>query len=170
MTALTVGQVAERFGVTVRTLHHYDEIGLVAPRTRTARATGSTPTTTWPGCGTSSSTAGSGSRSRRSRRCSTTRTPTSRQHLRRQRAAVMTRLDEMRDLVAAIDRALEAEMNGMALTPEEQKELFGEGFSEEYAGRGGGAVGRHRRLAAVPGAHEPLHQGRLGRDRRRGRR
>jgi MerR family transcriptional regulator, thiopeptide resistance regulator len=29
--ALTVGQVAERFGVTVRTLHHYDEIGLVRP-------------------------------------------------------------------------------------------------------------------------------------------
>ena len=27
--ALTVGQVADRFGVTVRTLHHYDEIGLV---------------------------------------------------------------------------------------------------------------------------------------------
>ena len=24
-------------------------------------------------------------------------------------------------------------MNGMALTPEEQKELFGDGFSEEYA-------------------------------------
>ena len=33
--ALTVGQVAERFGVTVRTLHHYDEIGLVHPH-RTA--------------------------------------------------------------------------------------------------------------------------------------
>ena len=34
-TGLTVGQVAERFGVTVRTLHHYDEIGLVRPH-RTA--------------------------------------------------------------------------------------------------------------------------------------
>ena len=33
--ALTVGQVAEQFGVTVRTLHHYDEIGLVRPH-RTA--------------------------------------------------------------------------------------------------------------------------------------
>jgi DNA-binding transcriptional MerR regulator len=54
-------------------------------------------------------------------------------HLRRQRAAVLSRLDEMRDLVTALDRALEARMNGMSLTPEEQKELFGEGFSEEYA-------------------------------------
>ena len=31
---LTVGQVARLAGVTVRTLHHYDTIGLVAPRAR----------------------------------------------------------------------------------------------------------------------------------------
>ena len=31
---LTVGRVAALAGVTVRTLHHYDEIGLVAPSTR----------------------------------------------------------------------------------------------------------------------------------------
>ena len=33
--ALTVGQVAQRFGITVRTLHHYDEIGLLEPSERT---------------------------------------------------------------------------------------------------------------------------------------
>ena len=33
---LTVGQVAQAFGVTRRTLHHYDEIGLVVPSERTA--------------------------------------------------------------------------------------------------------------------------------------
>ena len=31
---MTVGQVARMSGVTVRTLHHYDAIGLVAPATR----------------------------------------------------------------------------------------------------------------------------------------
>jgi hypothetical protein len=36
-------------------------------------------------------------------------------------------------LVRAIDRAMEAEMTGIRLTPQEQRELFGEGFSEEYA-------------------------------------
>lgn len=36
LAALTVGQVAEQLGVTVRTLHHYDEIGLVAPSERTS--------------------------------------------------------------------------------------------------------------------------------------
>ena len=129
---LTVGQVADEFGVTVRTLHHYDEIGLVRPR-RTAS-------------GYRLYTDDDLERLRHVvvyRRlgfpleeigpllddpCADVEA-----HLRRQRAAVMSRLDEMRDLVAALDRALEARMNGMALTPEEQKELFGEGFSEEYA-------------------------------------
>jgi DNA-binding transcriptional MerR regulator len=32
---LTVGRVARLAGVTVRTLHHYDEIGLVQPSART---------------------------------------------------------------------------------------------------------------------------------------
>lgn len=36
MDGLTVGQVAERFGITVRTLHHYDEIGLLIPSRRAA--------------------------------------------------------------------------------------------------------------------------------------
>ena len=31
MSTWTVGQVADLFGVTVRTLHHYDEIGLLTP-------------------------------------------------------------------------------------------------------------------------------------------
>ncbi len=31
-----MGQAAELAGVTVRTLHHYDEIGLLRPSTRTA--------------------------------------------------------------------------------------------------------------------------------------
>ncbi|MEO7269430.1 MAG: MerR family transcriptional regulator, partial [Knoellia sp.] len=35
MEMLTVGHVAETFGVTVRTLHHYDEIGLLSPSERT---------------------------------------------------------------------------------------------------------------------------------------
>ena len=130
--ALTVGQVAEQFGVTVRTLHHYDEIGLVRPH-RTAS-------------GYRVYTDDDLERLRHVVVYRRLGFPLEeigpllddphadvQAHLRRQRAAVVSRLDEMRDLVAAIDRALEAQMNGMALTPEEQKELFGEGFSEEYA-------------------------------------
>ncbi|CAN5830254.1 MerR family transcriptional regulator [soil metagenome] len=133
-TVLTVGQVAERFGVTVRTLHHYDQIGLLSPSER----------------------------SHAGYRLYTEQDLTRLQHvvvyrrlgfpleqinelldgeasaelvkhLQRQRAAVTSRLEEMSDLVTAIDRALEKEMKGINLTKEEQRELFGEDFSDEYA-------------------------------------
>ena len=133
-TVLTVGQVAQMLGVTVRTLHHYDEIGLVVPSERSPagyrlytdddltrlqnvvvyRRLGfalEEITDLLDGADSSEVV----------------------DHLRRQRASVMTRLDEMRDLVAAIDRALEKEMTGVNLTKEEQRELFGDGFSDDYA-------------------------------------
>jgi len=133
LTALTVGQVAEQFGVTVRTLHHYDQIGLLVPGERTSAGY----------------------------RLYTGRDITRLQHvvvyrrlgfpleeiallldepsvdvgehLRRQRAAVLSRLDEMSDLVTAIDQALEKEMSGIKLTKQEQKELFGDSFGDDYA-------------------------------------
>ncbi len=131
MTTWTVGQVADLFGVTVRTLHHYDEIGLLVPSER----------------------------SRAGYRLYTDEDLTRLQqivvyrrlempleqiatlldgtddaadHLRRQRATVMTRLDELRELVSAIDRALEREMNDEPATTEDLKELFGDGFTDEY--------------------------------------
>ena len=72
---MNVGEVAALAGVTVRTLHHYDRIGLLSPSGRTAPATGSTRRPTWTGCTRCCSTASSGSPSRRSRRCWTTRPP-----------------------------------------------------------------------------------------------
>lgn len=42
-------------------------------------------------------------------------------------------MGELRDVVQAIDRALEAQMSGVPLTRQEQQELFGNGFSDEYA-------------------------------------
>src|SRR5665647_259907 len=133
LAVLTVGQVAERFDVTVRTLHHYDEIGLLVPSERTSAGyrlyngkdiTRLQHVVVYRRLGfaleeiallVDGPTADLG------------------EHLRRQREAVMSRLDEMRDLVTAIDQALEKEMSGIKLTREEQKELFGDNFSEEYA-------------------------------------
>ncbi|HLT84885.1 MAG TPA: MerR family transcriptional regulator [Phototrophicaceae bacterium] len=135
LTVLTVGQVAERFGVTVRTLHHYDEIGLLSPSERS-------------GAGYRLYTDADISRLQNVvvyRRLGFALEeiaalidedgagPSVVEHLRRQRAAVMSRLEEMSSLVTAIDRALEKEMNGVNLTKEEQRELFGDGFSDEYA-------------------------------------
>ena len=36
MEVLRVGQLAKRTGLTVRTLHHYDELGIVSPQRRSA--------------------------------------------------------------------------------------------------------------------------------------
>ena len=36
-TGIKVGELAKRTGLTVRTLHHYDEIGLLSPAERTPR-------------------------------------------------------------------------------------------------------------------------------------
>ncbi|MFC4553658.1 MerR family transcriptional regulator [Georgenia faecalis] len=135
LTVLTVGQVAERFDVTVRTLHHYDEIGVLSPTERSAagyRLYTDTDLTRlqhvvvyrrlgFPLEAIAELLDGGAQRDAVV------------EHLRRQKAAVMSRLDEMQDLVTAIDRALEQQMNGINLTPEEQKELFGDGFKDEYA-------------------------------------
>jgi DNA-binding transcriptional MerR regulator len=129
---LTVGQLASRFGVTVRTLHHYDEIGLLAPSARSsagyrlyseADITRLQHTVVYRRLGFPLEEIS----------LLLAHPESVEQHLRRQRAAVLDRLDEMRDLVAAIDRALEKESTGMKLTKQEQQELFGEGYSDEYA-------------------------------------
>jgi DNA-binding transcriptional MerR regulator len=134
LTVLTVGQVAERFGVTVRTLHHYDEIGLLRPSARSSAGyrlyteedvTRLQHVVVYRRLDFSLEeiavllAEGDG--------------PARVEHLRRQRSAVMSRLGELGELVTAIDRALEREMTGTGLTRDEQRELFGDGFSDEYA-------------------------------------
>jgi DNA-binding transcriptional MerR regulator len=135
LTVFTVGQVADRFGVTVRTLHHYDEIGLLSPSERSPAGyrlyteediTRLQHVVVYRRLGFPldqiAELLDSGGGSDRVV-----------EHLRRQREAVLTRLNEMRELVTALDRALEKEMKGLNLTKEEQRELFGEGFSDEFA-------------------------------------
>ena len=127
LATLTVGQVAEQFDVTVRTLHHYDEIGLLTPSDRSRAGyrlytpedlTRLQHVVVYRRLGFALEEVA----------LLLDHPESVEQHLRRQRAAVMSRLDEMRDLVVAIDRALEREMNDQPVTTEDMKELFGEGF------------------------------------------
>jgi DNA-binding transcriptional MerR regulator len=128
---LTVGQVAETFGVTVRTLHHYDEIGLVVPSERTragyriytdADLARLSTVVTYRRLGLPLDEV----------RALLDGDGTALEHLQRQRAAVVTRRDELEELVTAIDRALEREMNEQPATTEDLKELFGAGYDERY--------------------------------------
>jgi len=136
-TALTVGLAAERLGVTVRTLHHYDAIGLVVPSERTPAGyrlyivgdlTRLQHVVVYRRLGFALEEIALLLDDRAAADDAAVIG-----HLRRQREAVMSRLDEMRGLVTAIDRAMEKEMSGIKMTTEEQKELFGDGFSEDYA-------------------------------------
>ena len=128
---LTVGQVAESFGVTVRTLHHYDAEGLVVPSARTAAGyrlytdadlARLATVVTYRRLGLPLTEV----------RALLDGDGTPEEHLRRQRDAVVSRLGELEQLVTAIDRALEREMEERPATTDELKELFGDGFSEEY--------------------------------------
>lgn len=131
---ITVGEAARLAGVSVRTLHHYDAIGLVTPGAR--------------------SSAGyrvySGSDIERLHRVLVYREldfpleriaevlddPGSDElgHLRRQRALLEQRITHLRQVVDSIEKMMEAKTMGTALTPEEQKEIFGHDWlGDEYA-------------------------------------
>jgi DNA-binding transcriptional MerR regulator len=122
---LTVGQLAELAGVTVRTLHHYDEIGLLSPSGRTAAGY----------------RAYDAADAERLRQVLTYRrlgfglrevaelvsdpAADAIAHLRRQRELLVAQKEQAAALIAAIDKELEARAMGINLTPQEQLEVFG---------------------------------------------
>ncbi len=131
MTSWTVGQVADLVGVTVRTLHHYDEIGLLKPSERSS-------------AGYRLYTEADLARLQQVVVYRRLELPLDEiatllrgdadaaAHLRRQRDVVIHRLDELHGLVSAIDRALERTMEHRPATPEDLKELFGDAFDDGY--------------------------------------
>lgn len=129
---MTVGAVAQELDVTVRTLHHYDEIGLLSPSERSAAGyrlytradlerLASIVVYRRLGLALEDVAAmldGDGA--------------TRVEQLQRQRAEVIARVAQMSALVDAIDDALEAEMNDRPATTEDLRAIFGDGFGEEY--------------------------------------
>jgi DNA-binding transcriptional MerR regulator len=129
----TVGEAARLAHVSVRTLHHYDEIGLLTPSGRSPagyRLYSSDDLRRLqqillyreldfgldeiaamladPDAGTD-------------------------EHLRRQHQLLRARRDRAGRLLAAIEREMEARKMGISLTPEEQLEIFGTDKLEEHA-------------------------------------
>jgi DNA-binding transcriptional MerR regulator len=128
----SVGQVAELAGVTVRTLHHYGQIGLLQPQDRSAagyrrysdedlqqlqhilfyRELGFplediATILRDPGADASA-------------------------HLARQRELLNKRIDRLQSMVVAVEKEMEALTMGIQLTPEEKFEIFGPSYSEDY--------------------------------------
>ncbi|MQS13297.1 MerR family transcriptional regulator [Streptomyces kaniharaensis] len=128
----SVGAVAKIAKVTVRTLHHYDEIGLLSPAGRTRagyrryvdadldrlqqilfyRELGF-PLEEIAAILDDDSVSPS-------------------EHLRRQHRLLTDRIKHLQDLATAVEHAMEARRMGIQLTPEEKFEIFGEDYKEEW--------------------------------------
>lgn len=129
----TVGAVARLSGVTVRTLHHYDEIGLLTPSGRSDagyRRYGEADLDRLQrilfyrelGFGLD-----------QIKSVMTDGGADAAGHLRRQRAMLRDRIGRLERMVAAIEKAMEARTMGINLTPEERFEVFGDHDPDEYA-------------------------------------
>ena len=132
----SIGQVAGFASVTVRALHHYDAIGLLCPRGRSAAGY------------------------RRYGECDLERLQQilfyrelgfaleeiatilddpgidATAHLRRQRTLLTERMRRLQAMVVAVEHAMAARITGTSLTPEELFEVFGswtprEGYAEQ---------------------------------------
>jgi DNA-binding transcriptional MerR regulator len=129
---LTVGQVSARLGVTVRALHHWDEIGLARPSLRTA-------------AGYRLYTAGDLERLHRIvvyREIglgldtigailddATADVPGA---LRAQKAQVAERIERLKQLSAGLDRMIDAHERGLLLTVEQQAAIFGPEWDPDW--------------------------------------
>jgi DNA-binding transcriptional MerR regulator len=129
---MNVGEVASLAGVTVRTLHHYDRIGLLSPSERTP-------------AGYRRYTPSDLDRLHQVLVYRELGFPLEEiaillddpaadplAHLRRQLALLRDRLDRTRAMVAAVEKEMEAHTMGISLTPEERFEVFGEHDPSQY--------------------------------------
>jgi len=124
--AYTVGAVARLAGVSVRTLHHYDEIGLLSPNGRSQagyRRYGEADLERLQrilfyrelGFGLD-----------QIKTMMTDGQAHAVVHLRRQHQLLRDRIGRLERMAAAVEKAMEAQTMGISLTPEERFEVFGD--------------------------------------------
>lgn len=131
--ALTVGRVADLSGVTVRTLHHYDDTGLLRPSERS-------------GAGYRLYTDADLVRLQQIlfyrelgfslEEVSTLLDDPAADpvdHLRRQHQLLTRRIHRLAEMRAALELNLEARQMGINLTPDEMLEVFGEEYTAKHA-------------------------------------
>ncbi|MER6368067.1 MerR family transcriptional regulator [Streptomyces mirabilis] len=129
----SVGQVAGFAGVTVRTLHHYDEIGLLVPSERNHAGHRRYSDAdldrlqqilfyrelSFPLDEVAALLDDPGADPRA--------------HLRRRHELLTARIEKLQKMAAAVEHAMEARTMGINLTPEEKFEVFGGKDPEEHA-------------------------------------
>ncbi|MER5951703.1 MerR family transcriptional regulator [Streptomyces sp. NPDC001904] len=128
----SVGRVAGFAGVTVRTLHHYDEIGLLVPSERNR-------------AGHRRYSEQDLDRLQRILFYRELGFPLDevhtllddpatdpREHLRRRHDLLVARIEKLKKMADAVGHAMEAQKMGIRLTPEERFEVFGDKDPERY--------------------------------------
>jgi DNA-binding transcriptional MerR regulator len=132
MGGYSVGQVAKAAGVTVRTLHHYDRIGLLSPGGRTPGGYRRYEDADLDRLQQVLFYRELGFPLEEIAAILDDRSVSPAEHLRRQRRLIGDRIRYLQDLAAAVERAMEAEKMGMQLTPEEKFEVFGKDYQESW--------------------------------------
>jgi len=132
-SSYTIGEVARLSGVTVRTLHHYDEIGLLPPRERSPagyRRYGPDDLErlrqilTYRELGFALEDIATILADPRADTLA---------HLRRQHKLLTERMERIQKMIDAVEFMMEAHQMGIQLTPEERFEIFGDVDPERYA-------------------------------------
>ena len=129
----SVGEVSRMAGVTVRTLHHYDQVGLLSPTGRTEAGYRQYDVADLDrlqqilcyrelGFGLEQITEILDDPRREEL-----------DHLRRQHELLTDRITRLHDIVAAVELMMEARQMGISLNPEELLEVFGDHDPTQYA-------------------------------------
>lgn len=134
MDARTVGAVATLTGVSVRTLHHYDHIGLVVPSVRAASGYRGYTDADIERLHIVLVYRTAGLPLDDIRTLLDDEDADVLEHLQRQRAMLLEQSDRLQHTIKAVEELMTAHRSGIQLTAEEQIEIFGTtAFSEEYA-------------------------------------
>ena len=144
----SVSQVAQIAGVTVRTLHHYDDIGLLRPSGRTSSGYRRYDEQDLERLRLILVYRELGFTLEEIRSILAAADPST--HLRRQHRLLRQRIERLREMVTAIEYLLEAQTMGISLSPEEKFEVFGD-FDPDRTSRRPGSAG----VTATPTGSRP---------------
>ncbi|MFI9247299.1 MerR family transcriptional regulator [Streptomyces sp. NPDC053086] len=129
----SVGRVAGFAGITVRTLHHYDEIGLLVPSERTYAGHRRYNDTDLDRLQQILFYRELGFPLDEVAALLDDPDADPRAHLRRQHELLTARIEKLQKMAAAVEHAMEARTMGINLTPEEKFEVFGDFDPDRYA-------------------------------------
>jgi DNA-binding transcriptional MerR regulator len=134
MDVKTVGAVAALTGTSVRTLHHYDQIGLVVPSVRTPAGYRGYTDADIERLHLVLVYRSVGMPLDEIRALLDDPSADVVEHLRRQHQLLLEQADRWQHTIKAVEELMNAHRSGIQLTAEEQVEIFGTtAFSEEYA-------------------------------------